>query len=1100
MGGNSRSRARARHSADSLVRHFSRIVISICNWLSLSQPVTLSDEITDILRRPPTALQKEVWCQIERRTTRMCRGIGSPNSSGRRVLRSLISNFENSNGQPDHSPPNTNAQHAIHEFYGANAAGLRELFESIHSDIEPEQIQIFSLRNKKQLHGVLSIDTDRLALPDRAGKVPLRDWLSPHLLPLLDRPDDFLTTEDVTSPFPAWTVKTTEEHFKLIRRLQDIDMLAAFDPKEVPVPPGGVMAVPKDTEFDRLIADLRPANMHVKGQVSKSVIDPHLPHVWHLRGLLLRPDEIWRLWMSDLSNWFYQLAVPRSIQRHYALGPVVPATWFDEAPPVESVQPCLKVCPMGHSWSVTFSQNSHFNLLDRHAALPPGGVIDSRNQPSGTSSDLFALLYIDDLVYLSRDSIATANRHHDSGPAATLFDKALDAYASANVAPQKKKIRRAFTSGPLYGYHLDGVEGVAEIDAGIFLDLFDLTHRFLIRSLSCDVVPILLFESLLGVWTHSLLLRRDLLCLFHQCYTNLTAAKASRERADPFTPVGVHVDIHVRSELFCVMHLAVFSFLDFRCPFDTVLHATDASSKTAGGAEAETHSPDLVASLFLRNAKFPTKLTTDKLLVSEYEQAADSSIWNLLGIQDFHDLPWKETFKYNFPSRSFDSHINLKELRAHGTLLRRRAKNRASWGTRSVGLIDSGVCTGALGKGRSSSFPINQELRKILPYTLGCNFFHASVWLPSHLNPSDAPTRAYTIAEWKRRCASIYRADPRWRGPKVVRIGEASNPGPRSASGPNFEYGARSATTHARNQKTWQLFDDWCWVSQNKRPFAVLQSDPPELTKLILTYFDFLWHNDKPRTHADKLIPALLQVAGEAHVNIAPYCLKQLNGALRRWRAEEPSKHFPPFNIFLSDAITATAVALGDTAFALAFALGVHCLLRPGELFAITRGDMMLYPPRADYPAACISIRQPKTKTIQALQHCTIIDRPLAEACYSFFEMLPNDAKLVSDPGYFRTTLEKYVLLLDPEWKNLHGNPVPRCLRATGATDHYLRNESVSALKVRGRWFADGSLHCYIQGAVASIVHTPSARVVKLASLRQRFLILLYQLRLRHCS
>ena len=46
-------------------------------------------------------------------------------------------------------------------------------------------------------------------------------------------------------------------------------------------------------------------------------------------------------------------------------------------------------------------------------------------------------------------------------------------------------------------------------------------------------------------------------------------------------------------------------------------------------------------------------------------------------------------------------------------------------------------------------------------------------------------------------------------------------------------------------------------------------------------------------------------------------------------------------------------------------------------------------------------------------------------------------------------------------------------------------------MKIRGRWFSDGALHCYIQGAVASILDTPSPRVVTLSKYRAKILQLL---------
>ena len=76
-------------------------------------------------------------------------------------------------------------------------------------------------------------------------------------------------------------------------------------------------------------------------------------------------------------------------------------------------------------------------------------------------------------------------------------------------------------------------------------------------------------------------------------------------------------------------------------------------------------------------------------------------------------LPWKITSSYHFRQTS---HINLQEARALKREVALLANDVQSHGKVQLFLNDSRVVTGAVARGRSSSFKLNGILRSMIPY------------------------------------------------------------------------------------------------------------------------------------------------------------------------------------------------------------------------------------------------------------------------------------------------------------------------------------------------------------------------------------------------
>ena len=109
------------------------------------------------------------------------------------------------------------------------------------------------------------------------------------------------------------------------------------------------------------------------------------------------------------------------------------------------------------------------------------------------------------------------------------------------------------------------------------------------------------------------------------------------------------------------------------------------------------------------------------------------------------DLPWVESFAHRF---RHPQHINLLELEALISLIRGLV-DRGLGNRRVLCLVDSRVVFGSVCKGRSSSRRENFRLRRLGGMLLANNLSFDLYWVPSWVNPSDAPSRFYSVSMWR---------------------------------------------------------------------------------------------------------------------------------------------------------------------------------------------------------------------------------------------------------------------------------------------------------------------------------------------------------------
>ena len=102
---------------------------------------------------------------------------------------------------------------------------------------------------------------------------------------------------------------------------------------------------------------------------------------------------------------------------------------------------------------------------------------------------------------------------------------------------------------------------------------------------------------------------------------------------------------------------------------------------------------------------------------------------------------FKKTFSFRWKE---DLHINIGELNAFNVMAERRAAHVEKHATRYLSILDSQVVRGALGKGRSSSKPMNRGLRRSAALLISADAYPLLAWTISQWNWADQPSRVFT--------------------------------------------------------------------------------------------------------------------------------------------------------------------------------------------------------------------------------------------------------------------------------------------------------------------------------------------------------------------
>ena len=106
-------------------------------------------------------------------------------------------------------------------------------------------------------------------------------------------------------------------------------------------------------------------------------------------------------------------------------------------------------------------------------------------------------------------------------------------------------------------------------------------------------------------------------------------------------------------------------------------------------------------------------------------------------------LAWKGRWRY-------EEHINIQELRVVSGISRHLARSRRNWDQRHLVLTDSQVSLACCWKGRSRSFPLLRQMRRIAAATLALGIRLCLRWVPTQHNNADLPSRGGPVGVEKK--------------------------------------------------------------------------------------------------------------------------------------------------------------------------------------------------------------------------------------------------------------------------------------------------------------------------------------------------------------
>jgi hypothetical protein len=594
----------------------------------------------------------------------------------------------------------------------------------------------------------------RVALPSDLNVVPLARVLPPDLATRYDGPTSPLTLArpiadilrlDAEQPLaPARIAGSRAQYVALIGRMIVAGMIGFTDS---PLAVNGVFAVRKDADADRLIIDARPANRLF-------VDSPHveLANPSHLVQLQVPAGARMHTGKSDLSNFYHHLGLPRWMQPFFCLPPLsdeeLRSLGLDPRTCGGHFPMCLTL-PMGFSHAVFLAQQAHLHVLYGSKAVQEEDNLIHR--PCATALSLEQVVHgvvIDDFFLFALDP-QLAKR---------TFERVLAAYAAAGFVVKPSKVVSPTTAAvKVIGFDIGGPDSLVQLPA----DSMQLLLQHTLAVLQRGTCTGLAMAHLIGRWTWCMLLRRPSLSLMQRVYRFIELAGRRR----------FHLWPSVRRELWLMLGIAPLLCARLDAPMHHRVVASDASQLAAGVVSAAV-TPELhrymgeVCSSRMHAAVQPvvaSHIGQDCTMSVPSDSFTAAAVICPMSNSNSPGHESLSAFAYETVRRAYDrfyslvksnrwspvlstpwrvaGHINTLELRAVALALHWLLSYPSTLGRRVFLLVDSTVALFSLLKGRSSAPSLLFVLRKIGALLLASSISFLAGWVPSAVNPADAPSR-----------------------------------------------------------------------------------------------------------------------------------------------------------------------------------------------------------------------------------------------------------------------------------------------------------------------------------------------------------------------
>ena len=301
--------------------------------------------------------------------------------------------------------------------------------------------------------------------------------------------------------------------------------------------------------------------------------------------------------------------------------------------------------------------------------------------------------------------------------------------------------------------------------------------------------------------------------------------------------------------------------------------------------------------------------------------------------------------------------------------------------------------------------------------------------------------------------------------------GEFSKMQSRQARGPLPEGRPVLPKTGSLRQRYLTAFLDW--TVEQQIDFEDMLNNfytcSEEVNILLARYGRILYNNGKSYTQYAETLNAIS--------SWKPSIRRMLQGAWDlgyTWVRAEPSVHHVAMPHQVALSMITVSLLWGWTRLAGIIALGFGALLRPGELLALTRGDLLL--PRDCDRGICfglVSIKEAKTRFSHArLQSAKLdIEDLLAVVDLCFGDLQPHQRLWPQSGSTLRARFKSLLRAL--ELFPIPGSSIKELdlgsLRAGGATYILQQTENGELLRRRGRWANHKMMEIYVQ-ELASVI------------------------------
>jgi len=380
--------------------------------------------------------------------------------------------------------------------------------------------------------------------------------------------------------------------------------------------------------------------------------------------------------------------------------------------PTQPLWPCLRVWPMGFSWSSYVCQATSLGIAARAGLSDQDLLCDDQPPPADTGAAL--AVATDDMAYL------TCHGEQDARTVGRKLDSALK---QAGVVKNASKDLDACCDGTIIGIDLVGGRylhaGRHKLAAWLtgMLCLLEKDHA----QVSKDGL-----SALLGVPHWAAQLRRPIYSCLHSVYDHGSAA------ASPVVPCDIAS--RARGELTVLCNYMLLCQVDLQAPWSSQLVATDASPSFGFGVSKVE-----VGCALARQAGHCAKVADTYVTLDEAERP--SRLKPRRGQQSSLPVPMSAFSTVVKSKASHDDHPGALEAVAVNLALRWLARNRRWHARRTPLLCDAQAVLRAVRKGRSSAPSITREIRRTGALLLAMDCLLFISYVPSEWNPADRPSR-----------------------------------------------------------------------------------------------------------------------------------------------------------------------------------------------------------------------------------------------------------------------------------------------------------------------------------------------------------------------